>query len=978
MVGWTDVRRNDEEIVQTDRRDAGITFSSTGSIVSRPRLRYLRWRCCADAGVVGRQVFWETIGSVKVAIFLFTLMLACASVQAADGLLPVGPWAKAGDGSVAASFVIRGSEARGNPLRQELAEPFEGDALYVRFRLRYDAAGLDVPPEDEGEFFVLWLDAIEGGEAAAHSGGVPNIGVHVKDGKANHFMARFTSGAANEVYGPALVGDREYLLVARLAKSQPGQGAPFDLLDLWVDPKVKEGGDAAPKPDASVSYARSISSVNWIGFATGMKTEAEDRIRVGDIAVATDWGSITGVAGAGEPAVMVEKLTLEEIPDPPSYVAEAAPEIVAKVGPAQEMTTDHWSFQKFSRPDIPLAAAAAEGEDGESSLRTPIDVFLAKAQADRGVRPMPLADDDTLRRRMALTITGLPPTREPGEELDADAYAEKLLASPQFGERWGRMWLDVARWAESNGHQHNRDRAHAWKYRDWVIDAMNRDLPYDRFVRHQIAGDEVEPFVPEQVVATGFLAAARYSGNELDKQIQRTDILVDVVNTTSKAFLGLTMECAQCHDHFFDPVTQWDYFNLMAFFAQGQPDYVILEEENERVEDLVRKRWGLFESVRARKLAALREAGNPEPVLLSPENVPKAMTRTEKRTFDRIDAEIKKLPKAWAFFSPATSPHQLEVAPNTMRWPLPYRKESLADRTVRFLDRGDAGSPGPVAKPAWPKIFGEASAAEENRIAERPRSALADWLTDPDHPLVARAWVNRIWQGYFGRGLVATSGDFGVAGAEPDHPELLDWLASELIDSGWSSKHIHRLILRSNAFRRSSQFLEANAQRDEDNETLWRWRPRRLEAEAIRDSVLAVAGELDLKSGGPSVPRSEQEKTRRRAVYLQQRRDNLPHQQMLFDGANAVTSCARRDVSTVSLQPLWMLNSEFMQEMAEKLAGKVEAQEAAAQADELVELAWNRKADAEERAQLKELIRGSSLSDAAMVVLNANEFLYIP
>jgi len=915
---------------------------------------------------------------MRVAAIVLTLMLACASPLVAKGLLPVGAWAKAGDGTVAASFVVRGIEARGNPLRQELSEPFEGDALYVRYRLRYDASTLDVPPEDEGEFFVMWMDAIEGGDAAAHSGGVPNIGVHVKDGKANHIMARFTSGASNERYGPELVGDREYLLIARLSKSQPGQGAPFDQLDLWVDPEVKKNDDAAPKPDVTVSHTRSISSVNWIGFATGVKTESEDRIQVSDIAVATDWATITGVAGAGEPTQAVEELTLAEIPDPPAYVAEAVPEIIAEVDPAPVVTTDHWSFQKFSRPEIPFMPTAVEGEDGDASLRTPIDVFLAKAQADRGVQAVPLADDDTLRRRMALTITGLPAAAESDGKFDADAYAEELLSSPQFGERWGRMWLDVSRWAESNGHQHNRDRKHAWKYRDWVIDSMNRDLPYDQFVRQQIAGDEIEPFVPEHLVATGFLAAARYSGNELDKQIQRTDILVDVVNTTSKAFLGLTMECAQCHDHFFDPVTHWDYFNMMAFFAQGQPGDVIMEEGDERLEELVRKRWGLFEAVRARKLAAMREAGSPEPILLSQENVPKSMTPAEKRTFARMDAEIAKLSKTWAFYSPSTSPHQLEVAPNTFRWPLSHRKESLVGRTIRFLDRGDALSPGPVAGAAWPQVFGRASAAEEKKIATRPRSALADWLTDPQHPLVARVWVNRIWQGYFGRGLVATSGDFGLAGEDPDHPELLNWLASELIDSGWSSKHIHRLILKSNAFRRSSQFSVENGQRDEENQTLWRWRPRRLEAEAIRDSVLAVAGELDLQAGGPSVSRKEQETTRRRALYLQQRRDNLPHQQMLFDGANAVTSCAKRDVSTVSLQPLWMLNSGFMQEMATRVAARVEAEVPADAAGELIELAWGRMADGAEREQLASVIARSSLTDAALVVLNANEFLYVP
>ncbi|MCB1093183.1 MAG: DUF1553 domain-containing protein, partial [Verrucomicrobiae bacterium] len=236
------------------------------------------------------------------------------------------------------------------------------------------------------------------------------------------------------------------------------------------------------------------------------------------------------------------------------------------------------------------------------------------------------------------------------------------------------------------------------------------------------------------------------------------------------------MECAQCHDHFFDPLTQWDYYRMQAFFAQGQPGDVVLEEG---AGELVRQRHGLFESVRTRMEKNLRAKGQPEPILVSPEGVPKSMTAAEKRKLAELDAAIAKLPQSWAYYSPVTSPHRLAVAPSIQRWPLPFQEEALRLSKVRFLDRGDAGSPGPVAEPAWPQVFGNTP-----ELGNRPRLALANWLTDPErNPLTARVWVNRIWQGYFGRGLVATSGDFGTQGEAPSHPELLDWLASELIDS---------------------------------------------------------------------------------------------------------------------------------------------------------------------------------------------------
>lgn len=872
-----------------------------------------------------------------------------------QGLLRTAPWVRSDAGTTSVIHEIHGSGDRQNPLRRQLETPFTGDELFVRYRIRYDAASLDCPPDDEGEFFVLWLDAVEGGPGSTHSGGIPNLGIHVKEGRANHFMARFASTL--ESYGPALEGDREYLVVGRLKKTRPGKREPFDQLDLWIDPKP----GSLSKPDASRRGVRCLSQVSWVGFSTGLKTEPEDRIQVRDLALATRWEAILGEVA---PDLSTRALT---IPAPPSYEPPPPPTELAEIDPPPEsITTDHWSFQPPGDPHVPTDSRDPEW------IRNPIDAFIARKHEETGLRPTPVADAATLVRRMSLLVTGLPPEGDGSPPSDLDAYADALLESPAFGERWGRHWLDVARWAESNGHQHNRDREHAWRYRDWVIDAFNSDKPYDAFLREQIAGDELAPLSPENLIATGFLAAARYSGNEMDKTIQRNDILVDIVNTTSKAFLGLTMECAQCHDHFFDPVTQWDYYRMMAFFAKGQPGNVILEGEGT---DLVRQRWGLFESVRSRMIERRRTSGAPEPILVIPKSVPGGMTSIEKQKFTELESALAELPQSWSFYSPITSPHVVDVAPHLMRWPLPIQREALEHFEVRFLDRGDPAAPGPVVSAAWPQVFGPTPAPV---VSEHPRLALADWLTHPNHPLTARVWVNRIWQGYFGRGLVESSGDFGEAGASPSHPELLDWLARELVESGWRSKHIHRLILRSQVFRQGSLFSAANADRDPGNTALWRWEPRRLEAEAIRDSALAVAGKLDRRAGGPSVPLAEIEDSRRRSLYLRQKRDHLPHQQQLFDSANAVTSCTKRRVSTVGLQPLWMLNSPFMQSMARSLAGRVEGNSPTENASALVQLALGRPADPAETTEVARLIDSTSIEEAAATILNTNEFLYVP
>ena len=955
----------------------------------------------------------SNVQSMRVCAWLLCsvcLLFIGTTSRADDDRLFVDEWQR--NGLVSRQFVITGTEGRSNPLKRPLRQPLDDDEVFVRYRLRYDAHSLDLPTEDEGEFFVLWLDNVDGGDANTHSGGVPNLGIHVS-GNDNRFMVRFSSGG--ERFADTLEGDREYLLVGRLWKSRSGANEPFDQWDLWVDPTA----DAEFSPDASAKSPKAISVIRWMGFSTGRKTEIDDRIVVSDITIAKTWQEILNLP-ATESSTPAHP---EKIEPTVSFVSDVLPllesrcfechsgdqpeselrldvldEVINQTAPrnahasrlfevvhqgdmppegnpltAEELSIlqawidegldwdeqrlptpipqiDHWAFRPIERPVVPSVT-------NTDWVRTPVDAFIARQHEQRGIRPAPVASANTLARRLSLDLTGLPVSAFP-----SSMTVDDLLNHPAYGERWGRHWLDVARWAESNGHQHNRDRPHAWRYRDWVVAAFNEDVPYDQFVRQQLAGDELSISDDKAIIATGFLSAARYSGNELDKEIQRNDILVDIVNTSAKAFLGLTLECAQCHTHKFDPLSIRDYYRFQAFFTRGQPGNVVLSDE-ERAASLVEERWRIFNTVHDRLVTVKRKQGHPEPIYVIPKSVIGGMKPDERKRFDALEQQIAKFPQSWSFTSLATSGEPQLIAPHEMRWPLPHDLSTLAKRPTHLLIRGDVKSRGPEVQPGWPSVFGP---TPEN--SDGSRTVLADWITNPQHPLTARVWVNRIWQWHFGIGLVETSGDFGTQGAPPSHPELLNYLASELIDNDWSTKHIHRLIVNSATYRQSSTFSEASAAIDPDNRLLWRWPTRRLEGEAVRDSVLAVSDRLDLSIGGPSVSTSSS----RRSLYLKQKRDNLPYQHSLFDGASAVVSCSRRRVSTNALQPLWLLNSSFMQRAASSLAKRAETVDAA------FEICLGRPPNESERASLTDLVDEFGLSSACLAMMNSSEFLYIP
>jgi hypothetical protein len=984
------------------------------------------------------------------------------------------------------AIAIHGTGDRSNPLRRQLKAPFTGDSLFVRFLLRYNAESIDdLGSMGDGEFFVLWLDDIDGGDGANHNPNVPNIGVTLRNGKEkaadgkNYFMARI--GAENTTFsGVELAGDRTYLIVARLTKTKPGALSPYDRLELWVDPDPKV---AAAQP-AAVVHARGFNSIRWVGFSTGKKTETSDFILIDELALGERWDDVIpggiakpletpaaeSVAKAGghvdfgrdvfpilrehcfdchqgrdaesghrldvreeilghyqghplaipkdsQNSPLIQRLTTSDkeklmpqggdpLPDEQVAVLRAwidqGLDWDEQLLPSTPPESEHWSFRTVKRPPVPSLAPVSR--PGESKLINPhpIDAFIAAKHTELGLAFAPEADRRTLLRRVTLDLTGLPPTREEIKAFLADdspdafeKVVDRLLSSPQYGEHWGRHWLDLARWAESDGHQHNYKRAHAWRYRDYVVQSFTNNKRYDQFIREQVAGDELQPYSDDNLIATGFLAAARYSDNEMDKQVQRADILVDITNTTATALLGLTMQCAQCHSHKFDPISQRDYYRFMGFFVRGQPLDVLLRgdesspnmADEQAVLDAIDEQYEILSASRSQLEAEQRMKGLPN--IVTTNDVVSRIPPEQKKRFQELEKLIAGCERTWAYYSPATSPNKLGAPYLKTTSPLQYSLHMLQRAKPVLYVRGDVDSPGPEVDVGWPAVFGQATAGDKTQ--SRPRTALADWLTDRNNPLTARVWVNRVWLYHFGRGLAPTPDDFGLQGEPPTHPELLDWLAAELLESGWNTGHIHRLIMNSRTYQQSSQYNEKFAQLDPENQFYWRWQRRRLEAESIRDSMLAVAGLLDAKVGGESVPVKERDDSTRRTIYLEQKRSDLPFVQQLFDAPSTLNCCGRRRNSTVALQPLFLLNDSRIYEYAKAFAQRVTDEvgdDLHKQMERAFEIVVGRLPRAGEQVILagffdRNADRKSSSADHRLVhfchsLLNLNEFVYIP
>jgi hypothetical protein len=579
-----------------------------------------------------------------------------------------------------------------------------------------------------------------------------------------------------------------------------------------------------------------------------------------------------------------------------------------------------------------------------------VDRFLLAALEAKRLTFNPEADRATLIRRVSFDLTGLPP--KPAEvdafaaNLAPDAYermVERYLASPHYGERWGKFWLDAAGYAESNGYfSADSDRPLAWRYRDYVIRAFNADKPYDRFVQEQLAGDElagyrlggdVTPEMAELLTATHFLRNApdgtgESDGNPDEVRTDRLTVLEGTLQITMNCLLGVTIQCARCHGHKFEPVTQKEYYKLQAvFFPVYNPDRWAKPQERvvqvgkatevaawkKRVDDLDRDVKTLKKQLDASEKAAKGIGDRAKQVAdLGP------LRSKLKHATAGLEAERRRAPDALAVFvetDPKPPPHHI-------------------------LRRGQHNQPGAEVGPGVPAAL--CPPGNDYRIAPRPpgqissgrRLAFARWVTSPDNPLFARVLVNRVWQHHFGTGIVATPDNLGQSGARPSHPELLDYLAAEFVRGGWSIKSLHRLILTSAAYRQSSTPRADLAKRDPDDRLLGRFPLRRLDAEALRDTMLSVAGDLDRRAGGPYVPSQrsvegavvvpeKQEGARRRSIYLQQRRTQVVTLLQLFDAPAMAATCGTRTTSTVPLQALTLLNSEFARARARAFARRL-------------------------------------------------------
>lgn len=619
---------------------------------------------------------------------------------------------------------------------------------------------------------------------------------------------------------------------------------------------------------------------------------------------------------------------------------------------AAQAGSSHWAFQPIRRPAAPCV------EPGEW-LRQPIDAFILAQLDAHQLAPAPEADPETLLRRVYLDLIGLPPTPE---EVDAfladdrpDAYervVDRLLASPHYGERWARRWLDVARYADSNGYTRDMPRE-IWPYRDWVIAALNANMPFDQFVIEQLAGDLLPSPTLDQLVATGFHRNTLFNEEGgTDPEQFRVERTVDRVNTTGTVFLGLSVGCAQCHDHKYDPLSQREYYQLFAFFNNA---------DEPRIDVPTREQIALGEPERRRALLA-RIAELEKELDDKKEELEKAemewearLTEEEKKQlpFQVLNAiqlarqdrtpelnrhlydYFKRLPQTRQMFPVL---EQVE----TLRKQLPQfattlvMKERKELRPTHIHVRGDFLRPGALVEPAVPAVLPPI----EPRGPRADRLDLAHWLVDPRHPLTARVTVNRVWQDFFGRGLVETENDFGLQGSPPSHPELLDWLAAAFQEN-WDLKRLHRSIVTSAAYRQSSRTTAIAAERDPRNVWLSHQNRIRLDAELIRDSALAVSGLLTRVIGGPSVypPQPEgvfdftQDKKPwptatgadryRRAMYTHLWRSSLYPSLAVFDFPDANVTCTRRVRSNTPLQALTLSNDVLIVESARQLARSV-------------------------------------------------------
>jgi hypothetical protein len=730
---------------------------------------------------------------------------------------------------------------------------------------------------------------------------------------------------------------------------------------------------------------------------------------------------------------------------------------------------EFWSFRPPVRPSVPSVQHA-------DRVRTPIDAFILAKLEEKGLSLAPEAERSTLMRRVYFDLIGLPPSPE---EIDAnladarpDAYerlVDRLLSSPHHGERWGRHWLDSAGYSDSVGGDNDPGqlfvREGMWRYRDYVVRSLNADKPYDCFLVEQLAGDEMDdwrsaatwtPQMQEHLIATGLLRCSvdHTTENELNRPFERYQLLHDTIENLTSNLLGLTVHCARCHDHKFDPIPQSDYYRLMAVLkpsfnpeAWVQPQFHHLADVSPRDKEAIDKANAEIDRKIAdmnRQIAELRRPVEQRLFAAKLAKMPDVV-RADLRA--ALDAKPEKRSEVQKYLADKLGP-LVKVTPEEMMKALPDAERAKIEElgkqvaaqaagkrsygkiqaawekdkpaTTHVLRRGNHLTPGPEMSPGYFAVLTRPGSPVEivprfGAPSSGRRTAWAKWLTSPDNPLTARVFVNRVWQRYFGEGIVATSDNFGHLGARPTHPGLLDWLAVEFVESGWRMKALHRLIVTSSVYRQSSSIADsANPQCashnpqsvDPANQFLWRQRLRRLESEIIRDAILTVSGTLDRTPGGSPVPIEPHDdglvvvQTKglpptascRRSLYLFARRNYNMTLLNVFDQPVMATNCTRRIASAVPLQSLTLLNDAFMLVQADRFAERVAAREATREKriETAFRIAFARAPTPQEMTAGLELLQKvakryagqplsemKALANLCHMLLCANEFLYI-
>ncbi len=680
----------------------------------------------------------------------------------------------------------------------------------------------------------------------------------------------------------------------------------------------------------------------------------------------------------------------------------------------------HWAFKPIEKPELPLV-------DENAWLKSPIDAFVLSRLEAKQLPHAGEASPEDLVRRLYIDCTGIPPTPEQIDLLTKDwseqkyvAIVDRLLADPAFGERWARAWLDVVRYAETNSYERDSAKPNAWKYRDYVIRSFNSDKPYDQFVREQLAGDELESVTPDSLTATGYYRLGIWDDEPADPLQARFDEYDDLVTTTSQGFLGLTLNCARCHDHKIDPLTQKDYYAMVAFMRDVTPYGTRGDQRTFNQRDIDPDVARQHEQADARVKEINRQTRTIEQEAIKKMDGPDQRATEGPQRKKVLKEKLERFVESdvWLEYQSLVAERE-EIKERIAQLPpretvLGLGKVDAQPETTHVLLRGSPHNPGDEVRPVFPNLIGggqpEIPTPGSDATSAGRRRILADWIASKDNWLTSRVIANRIWGHYFGRAIVASPNNFGLMGTPPTHPLLLDHLATDLMESNWSMKSLHRSILLSSTYRMSSDWVDESGAADPSNQLFWRQNIRRLSAEQVRDGVLAITGQLNRESYGPSMyptlsaevlasqsrpgsgwGNSSDAQQSKRSVYIHVKRSLPVPLLTAFDFPETDISCEARFLTTQPAQALTMMNGAWMQQQAEALLKRLEAEvgdDLERQAFRALQLTGaTLQADASDVVELMGLVEklktkqgiGDREARRAMclVALNTNAFFYL-